>query len=515
MQPNLRDISLSQKHVSIAPGVSVLGILKHLNYKPWYAIAEFVDNAIQSHQALQNECTTPPPQLRVDIDIDTNSPPRISIRDNAGGISIEDFPRAFRPATVPPDRSGLAEFGMGMKSAACWFAPKWQVRTTAPGDTVVRTISFDIENIVADDITELEIDEQQISRESHFTEVSLTELFNVPAGRTLGKIKEHLTDIYRAYVREGQLDLRFRGEPLVYVEPAILEAPFYKAPDEAPRTWRKDINFDLGSGQNVSGFAAIRSEGSTSRAGFSLFRRGRVIEGSADEGYRPQFIFGATNGYRYQRVFGELHLDGFDVSHTKDGFRWDENEQAFLELLKEHLDSSDLPLLRQAEGYRVRAPRPALKNSAQAAVNDTGSALAATLPTVLPALETAPPVATAETEPTKQSQLATETIELTFKGQKWEVEIELTDDESESQWLIVSDSKNVPNNTRKIDIRVSMVHPFMVRFAQEPSGDTNGFLRLAAGLAIAEILATSSGIRSAGTVRRNLNELISSALSAP
>lgn len=506
---------MNQKHVNIAPGVSVLGILKHLNYKPWYAIAEFVDNAIQSHKALQNSSTTPPPMLRVDIDVDTSHPPRISIRDNAGGINLDDFPRAFRPAIVPPDRSGLAEFGMGMKSAACWFAPKWQVRTTAPGDNLVRTVSFDIENIVADDITELEINEQPIAQEAHFTEVSLSDLFNVPASRTLGKIKEHLTDIYRVYVREGQLDLRFRGEPLAYIEPTVLEASFFKTPDEKPLIWRKDVKFDLGSEQTISGFAAIRSEGSTSRAGFSLFRRGRVIEGSADEGYRPQFIFGATNGYRYQRIFGELHLYGFEVSHTKDGFRWDENEQPFLELLKEHLDSDELPLLRQAEGYRVKAPKGKLKNRAQAAVNDTGNALAATLPTVLPALADASPTSTPEVEPIKQSQLATQTISVTFRGRKWEVEIELTDDESESQWLVVSDEKNGPNNTRKIDIRVSMVHPFMVRFAQEPTGDTNGFLRLAAGLAIAEVLATSSGVRSAGTVRRNLNEIMSSALSAP
>lgn len=478
-------------------------------------MAEFVDNAIQSHRSLQADSETPPSILRVDIDVDTSDPPRISIRDNAGGIHIDDFARAFRPATVPPDRSGLAEFGMGMKSAACWFAPKWQVRTTTSGDPVVRTVSFDIKNIVADDITELEIEEQSIAEDTHFTEVSLIDLFNVPAGRTLGKIKEHLTDIYRVYVREGQLDLRFRGDPLVYAEPAVLAAPYFKTPDETSQTWRKIVKFDLGSGQQVSGFAAIRSEGSTSRAGFSLFRRGRVIEGSADEGYRPQYIFGATNGYRYQRIFGELHLDGFDVSHTKDGFRWDENEQPFLELLKEHLDSDELPLLRQAEGYRVRAPKPELKISAQAAVDDTGKALAAALPSVLPLLVDAAPTTTADVEPAKQSQLATQTISITFRGQKWEVEIELTDDESESQWLVLSDTENRPDNVRKIDIRVSMVHPFMIRFAQEPSGDTNGFLRLAAGLAIAEVLATSSGVRSAGTVRRNLNEIITSALSAP
>src|SRR5512141_2624707 len=34
--------------VNIRPGVSVLSILRHLNYKPWFALAEFVDNSLQS-----------------------------------------------------------------------------------------------------------------------------------------------------------------------------------------------------------------------------------------------------------------------------------------------------------------------------------------------------------------------------------------------------------------------------------------------------------------------------------
>jgi hypothetical protein len=36
------------KQVSIRPGVSVLAVLRHLNYTPWFALAEFVDNALQS-----------------------------------------------------------------------------------------------------------------------------------------------------------------------------------------------------------------------------------------------------------------------------------------------------------------------------------------------------------------------------------------------------------------------------------------------------------------------------------
>ena len=111
------------KSVDIRPGVSVLSVLRHLNYRPWFAIAEFVDNAVQKLPSQPNgvsrELTAPVPKLRVTIELQDGFS-RLLIRDNAAGIAASDYARAFRPAAVPRDRSGLSEFGMGMKSAACW-----------------------------------------------------------------------------------------------------------------------------------------------------------------------------------------------------------------------------------------------------------------------------------------------------------------------------------------------------------------------------------------------------------
>ena len=278
---------MADRTVDIRPGVSVLGVLRHLNYKPWYALGEFVDNAVESfvkHWAALEKTHGGGLKLRVDIDIDTASPARISIRDNAAGIFDSEYSRAFRPAAIPPDRSGLAEFGMGMKSAACWFAPRWSVRTSALGEPVARRVRFDIENIVNDDIKELTIHEVQEKIENHYTEILLEDIFHVPIGRTISKLKEHLTDIYREFIRNGLLELRFNGETLIYRDPKVLQAPYFKDKDGPNRIWRKDIAFDFGNGLSVHGFAALREKASTTKAGFSLFRRGRVIQGSGDEG---------------------------------------------------------------------------------------------------------------------------------------------------------------------------------------------------------------------------------------
>ena len=518
MRGKKQSSSPAVKTIDIRPGVSVLAVLRHLNYKPWYALGEFVDNAVESfstHRSQLEKIHGKDLKLRVDIDIDTASPARISIRDNAAGIFESEYGRAFRPAAIPPDTTGLAEFGMGMKSAACWFAPRWTVRTSALGETLSRMVHFDIENIVDDDIEELTIREAEENSESHYTEVVLEDIFHVPVGRTVAKLKEHLADIYRAFIRDGILELRFNDEALAYREPKSLVAAYFKDKDGPEREWRKSITFDFGDDLLIHGFAALRQTANTARAGFSLFRRGRVIQGSGDEGYRPSYIFGSSNSYRYQRLFGELHLDGFEVSHTKDGFRWDENEQPFLELLREHLDSEELPLLKQAEGHRVRVARARLTTTARQAVTSTTQAMQSRLPEVLPAVADAEPVETPTEEAPHTSTLANRRFDIQFRDKEWSINVELTDDPAESQWLVVSDTAATRTEPRRLDIRVSMAHPFMVRFAQTDTEDVEALLRIAAALALGEILARDSGVRRAGTVRRNVNDILRDALSEP
>lgn len=506
--------------VNIRPGVSVLSVLKYLNYEPWYALAEFVDNAVQSyveHKDVLEKAEGAKWQLRVSIDIDTSPPGRIVIRDNAAGIGRDVFPRAFRPAVLPPDRTGLSEFGMGMKSAACWFAPTWHVRTKALGEPTERLVRFDIEEIVRDEIEELKIDQVPAPPHHHYTEIVLENLHHVPVGRTTGKIKDHLTDIYRVFIRDGTLELRYNGEVLKFEEPDILKAPYYKDPKSEDVLWRKEINFQFGGGLSVTGFAALRDPGNYSKSGFALFRRGRLIEGSGDEGYRPASIFktGGSSSYARLRLFGELHLLGFEVSHTKDGFRWDENEEPFLELLEEHLDSDDLPLLRQCEHFRSLASKKDRTKAATLALKQTGDAIEELMAEVLPSVADQPPVETRDAPLEPQPTLAFRELDFKFRGEPWRVRIELSDDPAEGDWLSVSDQGESEGNPETMEIRVSMAHPFMIAFAQTDADMIEPLLRIAAALSLGEKLARRAGIKSAGTLRRNMNQILREALSQP
>jgi hypothetical protein len=407
-----------------------------------------------------------------------------------------------------------------MKSAACWLAKQWSVRTKALGENVERTVRFNVADIVQNRTENLDIDVRTASLTDHYTELVLDDLHNCPKGRTVGKIKDHLASIYRVFVRDGTLCLTFNDEPLAYGEPANLQAPFYRDPQSPSIVWRKDIDFDFGEGQRAWGFAALRERASVASAGFALFRRNRLIQGSGDEGYRPTAIFGQSNSYTYQRLFGELHLEGFEVSHTKDGFRWADHEEVFLDLLAEHLDAEPIPLLAQAEGHRVRPSRATLSIGARTAVDRTASVVEHDVPGVLEyeieegPLAAPPPV----TLPLTEELVAERAIDVELQGQPWRITLELSADPAVSDWVSVSDqpvSRESGVDRRCICVRLSLAHPFMDRFGGPDTASIEPLLRLAAAIGLAETAAREAGVQMAGTFRRNINELLRNALCNP
>lgn len=515
-------IASASKTVNIRPEVNVLSVFPHLNYKPWYAFAEFVDNAVQSFLSYQKELKTAEGdnfKLLVEIEIKTMDTGSIVIRDNAAGIHEEDYARAFKTASLPLDRSGLSEFGVGMKSAACWFARTWSVRTSALGEDIERAITFDVESIIHNSVEELPCVEAPAAYHSHYTEVVLRDLHTIPQTKTIAKIKEHIASIYRIFLREGTIAIKFNGDLLSYTQPAILVTPFFKDESETPIKWYKEISLDFGQGLQVHGFAALRETASTSGAGFALFRRKRLIQGSGDEGYRPEKIFKKSNSYTYQRLFGELHVEGFQVSHTKDGIQWEEHEDIFLEFLKEALNEQPVPLLDQSTGYRVRAKASDLQRGAKAALDSTAKVIEAEVPPIIEHQLSSEPVSTPTPVKLPAAVMASErVIQIELDGSHWKITVQLSNDLAVGEWLSIADEvplqKDEHNKiVRQLEIRLNLAHPFMVRFAGAEPDQIEPLLRVAVALALAEVTAREGGIKKAGTIRNRVNEFLRDALS--
>lgn len=495
--------------VDIRPGVNILGVLQSLNYKAWFALGEFVDNALGSYLTARQQGVLDGNPLRVKISVNLSGSGRITIADNALGIRGADFPRAFRAAEPPPTQGGLSEFGMGMKSAATWFAGEWSVRTSALGESVQRSVHFDMRQITETQRESLPITVEPALPSSHFTVIELQHLNHLPRGRTIEKIKRHLTSIYRQFLRDGTMELVYNDERLRFDEIEALDASPAWSKDDPAIEWRKPVSFAMTGGRTVSGFAGVRRRGSTSEAGFALFRRRRLIVGSFDEPYRPEAIFKKSNSYEYQRIWGELELDGFDVSHTKDGFVWDDDEDEFLELLLKHLSAGPIDLIRQAQNYRTNALSRAQFSPLREAADEVRRTYEERLPSVAVSLESADHT----DEPLPESiadqpedVTASHTVQVTAGDVEWILRVDISNDEAVTDWIEVGSTTKLVNPDslrpiRRIEVKLSWAHPFVQAYVG-PNGEANrALIGMASALAIASSLSQDAGYHSRPMLR--------------
>ena len=316
---------MKNKRINIRPTTSVYATYKNIKYRPWTAVAEFVDNSTQSYYSNKSKLKTLPTWDGLDVEIlyDRNSSrgDQLTITDNAFGMNFEDFKRAII-LDSPPKRATRSEFGMGLKTAACWFGTKWSVESTELGSSIKYKAEVDVELLRKYKNEEIIVEEKACDPTEHGTVITIWELNRKLAPRQIGKTKEQIAGMYRVDLRRGDISIFYNGEALEYTDPPVLVE---ELPDGTKKKWKEKIKFNIpheGKEYRVKGFIALREEGSTSSAGFTLMRRGRVIVGGYDDTYRPEEKKEKSNSFVYQRLFGEIELNNWPVTQTKDAFDW-------------------------------------------------------------------------------------------------------------------------------------------------------------------------------------------------
>jgi hypothetical protein len=346
-------------------GLDVLRSYKRLPYTAWHAMAEFVDNSTQSYfnnrDVLDSSLAAQGRPFEVRITYDRNGPGLLRIADDAMGMSVDELQRALRVGLPPVYSDGRSKYGLGMKMGACWFGENWSIRTKRLGETIEHTVRVNVE-AVADGNGELPYEAREgVPADGHYTIIEITDLNRRPQGRTLGKIKDFLRSMYRVDLRNGDMDLYWQGEKLGW----SMDEDFAKAHDGS--AYRRDFQFDVDT-KHVSGWVGVLERGSRSKAGFSILHANRVVKGWPDS-WRPESIFGQVQGSNdlvNQRLTGEINLDAFDVSHTKDDILWlgDEEDVVQDRLAEECAD------YREYARTRRRDPRPITDIEVQAAVDE-------------------------------------------------------------------------------------------------------------------------------------------------
>lgn len=311
----------TQSEIQLQLGLDTIRSYKRLSYSIWHALAEFIDNSTQSYfnnrAELDAQYEKSGTKLEVSIIYDRDAG-YIRISDTAMGMSLDELRRALTVGMPPPNSDGRSRYGMGMKTAACWFGDTWSIRTKRLNETEEHSVTINVEAIASGNQDANYSSVSGLPLETHYTVIEIRSLHQRPHGRSIGKLKEFLRSMYRQDFRAGILTLRWQDEILTW-DDGMHE--FLKGKDGS--TYKRNFEFDV-NGKHVSGWVGVLDRGSRAKAGFAVLHSDRVVRGWPDS-WRPTTIFGQLQGSNdlvNQRLVGEVVLDAFEVSQAKDNIQW-------------------------------------------------------------------------------------------------------------------------------------------------------------------------------------------------
>lgn len=533
--------------VDLRPSVESLNQFKAAGYKEWWALAEFVDNSISSYevnQARLREHHGTDYKLNVEITVDEVRNV-IIISDNAAGIAASDMQRAFTSGTPPlaKNRVSLSRFGLGMKAAGVWFGDRIEVETHALDEDRVKMVAIDLEEINRTGTPTVRPTYFPGGRRPIGTTVTLSKLTKqIPVtwrpGGTLPVIEEYLSSIYRGYLRSNAINISIRTirseqsaeahdvRHLTFPQVEFLSAPVWSDPDGPAVDWLKSFEFEISIGGIsgvIRGTACLRAEGSYQNTGLVLVWRGKVIKGASagrdvregsDPPYKPHKLFKATNSAISLRLLAEVDVSVFETTTRKDDLTWTTGEEdKFIELLVESLDSDPLKLIDQAKNYRkVEKSRSVIQQwtdvieQAGPSIDGVASELAVENFEQLIETRSAEDVAL---DAISIEDVMEYTYPLNNAGDKIAVRIGFASLENVNRTYILQEFPDDPHQS--VLVAINRASKFAVNFLNPQLINPTPFVRVIASLALAELyLARKAGLPRAGAMRRLFNLILDS-----
>ena len=220
-----------QLSINIRPDSGVYATFRRIAYRPWSAIAEFIDNSTQNYFEYKQDigkANRARPALEIDVVHDTGAK-TLAIIDNANGMNWSELERAIQLNRPPVDTSGRSEFGMGLKMAACWFGGRWRIVTKRLGDDIEYEALVDVRRLEVDKPDAIVVTPRMgLDRSEHYTRIEIEDLHRTFRGGALSSIQENVASMYRRDIDSGDITIRWNGEPFEWEKDPVCQ-------------WRRDI----------------------------------------------------------------------------------------------------------------------------------------------------------------------------------------------------------------------------------------------------------------------------------
>lgn len=404
--------------VDITPSPRVLRMLGQIDFAPWQCLAELIDNSIDAFIDAMT-AGTPIAEPRIHIQLPTEAQLKlgegvISIKDNAGGMSIDNMKDAVRAGysgNDPVEKMGL--FGMGFNISTARMGRRTEVWTAGPDDPDWTGIVIDFDSLERNKTFHAPMQTRpktqgELNEGAHGTEIRISRLEPDrvrPLVRGAGKRKtrERLGKIYGRVMNRLGIVINYDGDnvsPRTHctwdskrsvdtqsfgIVPARFEIDktldsrrfcttcwVWLNDDEITCSACGDDEHVITRQRRLRGWLGIQRYFDKEHYGIDLLRNGRVIE----ELDKTFFTYTDDTGdsiFEYPidathwggRIVGELEIDFVRVSHQKDSFdKLDPEWKKVVELVRGNsplqpriaekmgLGKNESPLARLFSGYR-------------------------------------------------------------------------------------------------------------------------------------------------------------------
>lgn len=357
-------------HVDITPSPRVLEMLGEIEFAPWRAAAEIVDNAADALLATIRNDPDAEGTFRTNLVMPRqNDPPaeaQFVVTDTGPGMTLEQLNNAVRAGWTGNDPfENLGLFGMGFNIATARLGYRTRVLTTPEGDDQWIGVEIDLRSLQETGTFEAPvIREDKDDPDVHGTRVEVSKL---RAGnyedlvRSPKRTRDQLGDVYAPLLLEHpQIDLRVNNvqvEPRKYCTwdperevtygsgrnaeliPAVIEFD-EQLPDQAAcrvcRRWQNPANQEceycgaddlMVRERRIRGWVGVQRYLDPTDYGIDVVRNGRKIlirDKSLFRWSDPNDISG-TEHIEYPieppanegRIVGEVHIDHAPIDYKK------------------------------------------------------------------------------------------------------------------------------------------------------------------------------------------------------
>lgn len=291
------------KYIDITPHRSILTKISQTGYSIQEALAELIDNAIDAR--IEDR------PLTVEVSIDKDS---IKVTDDGRGMSEDLAAKSIRLG-FSEKKQQLGEFGLGLKTSTSFLGHGFTLTTSPQDINEEYSISYDADQwLESGDWYKYPFTVRHDTDPSKSgTTVEIHKLRVQVTDKLLASIREEFGLRFGPFIKNGELNLVFNGEPCPPFEAKILY-------DQ-----KSEFSFDFPGGRAWGWWGYQLSGLNQSYYGFHTYRRGRLVT-IYDK-------IGLTPNQDIKQIIGDLHIEGIPITHDKKGFL--QSSEEYIELEKQ------------------------------------------------------------------------------------------------------------------------------------------------------------------------------------